>query len=138
MTIGLLAFTLANVNRVQSGMFGCGTVDMRSDVVYSNQSKSEHPGLKIFLSNCKHCHRLDKELIGPPLRNSFKTRDSTWFVKMTVSANELISSGDTLATRIFNDYNQTQHPDFKVLSEQQLTDLIAYLRLEEDERKIVY
>jgi len=97
LNVGLLAFTLANKDKFEKQeMLGCGTVDMSNDVVYPKYyTPSEHPGLKLFQANCKACHRLDQKLVGPALRNSFETRDSVWFVKMIISANGLINSGDS-------------------------------------------
>jgi hypothetical protein len=131
-TIGLLAFTLLNRDKFQEQeVLVCATVDMSNDLIYpKSYPPIEHSGLKIFQDNCKSCHRLDQKIVGPALRNSFETRDSIWFVKMIVSANGLIDSGDTLAVRLFNDYNQTRHPDFKGLSKKELTDLIEFLKLE--------
>jgi hypothetical protein len=132
LTVGLLAFTLVTKDKFEeSEILACGTVDMSSDVAYPKYYiPLEHPGLKIFQNNCKACHRLDEKLVGPALRNSFETRDSVWFTKMISSANGLIDSGDTLAVRLFNDYNQTRHPDFKALDKNQLADLVEYLKLE--------
>jgi hypothetical protein len=130
--IGLFAFTLINIDKLQEPeMLGCATVSMSSDVVYPKYYiPLEHLGLKIFQDNCKACHRLDQKLVGPALRNSYEARDSIWFVKMILNANGLIASGDTLATRLFNDYQQTSHPDFTRLSKNDLKDLIDYLKLE--------
>lgn len=137
LTVGLFAFTLVNKGKFQEPeILGCGTVNMSNDAGFN--PPLEHAGLKIFQDNCKACHRLDNKLIGPALRYSFEVRDSIWFVKMIVSANGLINSGDTLAVRLFNDYNQIQHPDFKGLNKKELADLVEYLKLEGEREITVY
>lgn len=131
MTVALLAFTMVTGEKLREPeMLGCGTSD--DDVVKLNKYEVplEHPGLQLFQSNCKSCHRLDQKLVGPPLRNSFETRDSVWFAQMIVDAKGLIDSGDTLAIRLFNDFNQTQHPRFKGFDKKELAALIEYLKLE--------
>ncbi len=130
LTIGLLAFTLVNKDKFEEPeMLYCATVD--NDVVYPKYTiPLEHAGLKVFENNCKTCHRLDQKLVGPALRNTFETRDSVWFGKMIVNANGLIDTGDTLAVRLFREYNETRHPDFKFIDKTQLVDLIDYLKLE--------
>ncbi len=133
LTIGLLAFTLINKSDFEgSELLGCATVGSIDDVVPLNKYSTplEHPGQKVFQANCKACHHLDFVLVGPALRNSFEDRDSIWFVRMITSANDLIASGDTLAVRLFNDYNQTRHTDFRGLDKTELTDLVEYLKLE--------
>jgi mono/diheme cytochrome c family protein len=133
LTVGLLAFTLVNWNQFVDGeMLGCGTVALADDVVFPEYYNSplEHSGLVLFEKNCKTCHRLDQKLVGSALRNSFETRDSIWFVRMIVSARGLVTDGDTLAKRLFEDYDQTLHPDFKAFSKKELGDLVEYLKLE--------
>lgn len=129
--IGLSAFTFISAHRFQEQpMWGCATVDTFNDVVYPKyHTPIEHPGLKLFVANCKACHRLDQKLVGPALRNSFEARDSVWFVKMIQNANKLIDSGDTLANRLFNEYYQSRHPEFS-FTKKELTDLVEFLRLE--------
>jgi hypothetical protein len=112
-TLALFAFTLANKSEIdRPGMLYCGVLSMGVETSFI--VPLQHPGLKLFEDNCKARHRLDQKLVGPALRNSFAIRDSAWFVKM-ISSNTLISAGDTLALRLFNDFNQTRNPDSKDL-----------------------
>jgi hypothetical protein len=128
-TLALFAFTLANKSEIDGpGMLYCGVVS--TGVGASSIVPLQHPGLKLFEDNCKACHRLDQKLVGPALRYSFVSSDSVWFVKMIISANALISAGDTLALQLFNDFNQIQHPDFKGFNETELASLVEYLKLE--------
>ncbi|MGC3943799.1 MAG: cytochrome c [Chryseolinea sp.] len=132
LTTGLFSFTLITLEDAEAPLgFGCATVNMADDVLLKqNNTLRDHPGLMLFEANCRVCHRLDKIMVGPALRNSFATRDSIWFVKMIVSANELITSGDTMAVQLFEDYGLTRHPDYKGFDEQELADLVEYLKLE--------
>ena len=117
--IGLFVFALIRTSAFQEQEFA---VDYVVPDYYP--PPIEHPGRDVFKAYCKTCHSLDRKLIGPLLVRSFTTRDSLCFVKMIIDANKLIRSGDTAAVKVFNDYNQFPHPDFKGLSENEMTKLL--------------
>lgn len=130
-TIGLFAFTLISKDKFEEQtMLRCATVETSTFYDSTKIAPLVHPGLKVFQQNCKSCHRINQKLLGPALRGSFESHDSVWFVRMIISAKELRASGDTLAIRLFNDYHQTEHPDFKEMRRDDLNALVEYLKTE--------
>ena len=68
-------------------------------------------GKALFNSNCASCHKLDKKMTGPALRNvearllEDEGLDRDWLYKWIRNSNSLIKSGDDYANRIYLEYN---------------------------------
>ena len=62
-------------------------------------------GKKLFNTNCAACHKLDKKLIGPPLKGINDKRSNEWLQAWIKDNNALRASGDQDAIDIFNEYN---------------------------------
>ena len=88
-------------------------------------------GKKLFNTNCASCHKLDKKMTGPALRNvearlAEEGLDRAWLNAWIKNSAALIKSGDTYANKIWNEYNQTAMTAFPQLSDQDITDVLAY------------
>jgi len=89
-------------------------------------------GKSLFNANCAACHQLDKKMTGPALRN-FETRladeqglDRKWITEWIHNSSGLIKSGDAYANKIYNEYNKAAMTPFPQLSEQDISDILAY------------
>ncbi|WP_417871337.1 c-type cytochrome [Winogradskyella sp.] len=89
-------------------------------------------GKSLFNTNCAACHKLDKPMTGPALRNvearlaDEQGLDREWLNKWIRNSSSLIKAGDAYAVKIFNEYNQTAMTAFPQLSDQDITDILAY------------
>ncbi|SHG69398.1 c-type cytochrome [Winogradskyella jejuensis] len=89
-------------------------------------------GKSLFNSQCAACHKLDKKMTGPALRNvearlyEEEGLDREWLNKWIRNSSALIKAGDTYANKIWNEYNQTAMNAFPGLSDQQISDILAY------------
>jgi cytochrome c551/c552 len=89
-------------------------------------------GKTLFNTNCAACHLLDKKMTGPPLRNiearlaDEQGLDRTWMATWIRNSAGVIKSGDAYANKIFNEYNQTAMTPFPSLSDQDISDILAY------------
>jgi mono/diheme cytochrome c family protein len=88
-------------------------------------------GKSLFNTNCAACHRLDKKLTGPPLRNieakvEEEGLDRQWIYDWIHNSSSLIKSGDAYANKIYNEYNGTPMTAFPQLSEKDIDDILAY------------
>ena len=95
-------------------------------------------GKSLFNTNCAACHKLDKPMTGPALRN-VETRlseeqglDRAWLNAWIRNSAAVIKSGDAYANKIFNEYNQTAMTAFPTLSDQDISDILAYTAQEVD------
>ncbi|MDA9334787.1 c-type cytochrome [Flavobacteriaceae bacterium] len=89
-------------------------------------------GKSLFNANCAACHQLDKKMTGPALRN-VETRlseteglDRTWLNAWIRNSSAMIKSGDAYANKIYAEYNGSAMTAFPQLSDQDLSDILAY------------
>jgi len=83
-------------------------------------------GKKIFNANCAACHKLDKKLVGPPLKGISEKREAKWLKSWIKNSAALIKSGDADAKAIFEEYNKMPMMAFPQLSDKDIDDIIAY------------
>lgn len=89
-------------------------------------------GRSLFNSNCASCHKLDKKMTGPALRNveqrlaEEEGLDRKWLNAWIRNSAALIKAGDAYAVKIYNEYNQTAMTAFPQLSDQDISDILAY------------
>jgi len=87
-------------------------------------------GKALFQKNCTSCHAVQTRVIGPALRNVFDLHSEAWIIKFVRSSQTVIKSGDTSALNLFAQYNQTVMPDHPDMSDQNIKNIIAYIRNE--------
>ncbi|MBT8244972.1 MAG: c-type cytochrome [Winogradskyella sp.] len=89
-------------------------------------------GKSLFNAQCAACHKLDKKMTGPALRNvearlyEDEGLDREWLNSWIRNSAALIKSGDAYANKIWNEYNQTAMNAFPLLSDQDISDILAY------------
>ena len=89
-------------------------------------------GKSLFNANCAACHQLDKKMTGPALRNveqrlaDEQGLDRTWLTDWIHNSAGLIRSGDAYANKIYSEYNNTAMTAFPQLSDQDISDILAY------------
>ncbi len=83
-------------------------------------------GKKLFNTNCAACHKLDKKLIGPPLKGISEKRTSEWLHAWIKDNNALRASGDQDAIDIFEEYNGMPMISYPQFSDQDINDILAY------------
>jgi mono/diheme cytochrome c family protein len=128
----LTVFLFCLVVIVQSDVTPADTTSGSVTAAPPVQQQIEHPGEKVFKANCKSCHRIHQQLVGPALAGVLERRDSLWVIKMIRNSAQLIASGDPTAVKLFREYNGTQMTSFTTLSEEELRNLLEYLKLESE------
>lgn len=89
-------------------------------------------GRSLFNTNCAACHRLDSKMTGPALRNVEERLaeehglDRTWMNKWIRNSAGMIASGDAYANQIFEEYGGTAMTAFPTLTDQDISDILAY------------
>ena len=89
-------------------------------------------GKKLFNANCAACHKLDGPMTGPALRNieqrlaDTEGLDRTWLTAWIHNSSGLIKSGDAYANKIYKEYNNAIMSPFPQLSDQDISDILAY------------
>ncbi|MEO5788741.1 MAG: c-type cytochrome [Gelidibacter sp.] len=88
-------------------------------------------GKALYNANCAACHKLDGPMTGPALRNIEKVLaeqglDRKWITAWIHNSAGLIKSGDAYANKIYNEYNQMPMTPFPQLSDDDISDILAY------------
>ncbi len=89
-------------------------------------------GKTLFNSNCAACHKLDGPSTGPALRHieqrlaDEQGLDRAWLTAWIHNSAGLIKSGDAYANKVYNDHNKLPMTAFPQLSDQDISDILAY------------
>ena len=89
-------------------------------------------GKTLYNANCAACHKLDGPMTGPALRHieqklaDEEGLDREWLTKWIHNSSGLIKSGDAYANKIYNEYNQMPMTAFPQLSDDDISDILAY------------
>ena len=98
----------------------------------SAQDGDPAKGKSLFNANCAACHKLDKKMTGPALRN-VETRlsdeqglDREWIHAWIKNSSGLIKSGDAYANKVYNDFGGAAMTAFPQLSNEDIDNILAY------------
>ena len=89
-------------------------------------------GKALFNANCAACHQLDKKMTGPALRYvenrlyEEEGLDRDWLNAWIRNSASLIKSGDAYANKIYTEYNGAAMTAFPQLSDQDISNILAY------------
>ncbi len=96
------------------------------------QDGDPEKGKSLFNSNCAACHKLDKKMTGPALRNieqklaDEQGLDREWLAAWIRNSSALIKAGDTYANKIYDEYGGAAMTAFPQLSDEDISHILAY------------
>lgn len=87
-------------------------------------------GEKLFNEHCISCHALDAKVVGPALRgvHTRPGRTDAWLLKWIKNSPEMISSGDALAVKLFEENNKQNMNAFAFLEDNQIKSILEYIK----------
>lgn len=94
----------------------------------SGKSQNVETGQALFSQNCTSCHAVGKQVVGPDLINIDQQRSEQWIINFVHSSQSVIKGGDTAAVRLYEEFNKTLMPDHPHLSNQDIVNIIAYIK----------
>ena len=89
-------------------------------------------GKATFQELCTVCHAVDRKVVGPALMNVYDRRELPWIIAFVKNSQRLIASGDPIAVALYNEYNKTQMNSFDYLSDDEIIDILAYIKYTTD------
>jgi len=87
-------------------------------------------GRILFQNHCSSCHMIHYELIGPALASIGNKRPLPWLHKFIKNSQAVIRGGDAYAGGLYGRYNNTIMPPFEFLSNQEINNILAYIKQE--------
>lgn len=83
-----------------------------------------------FNKRCTACHTYGKGIkVGPDLKGVNERRKQEWLLKFIHASSKVIGSGDPTATALFAQFKQQRMPDWIDLSDQQIKDILEYIKV---------
>ncbi|NJX16092.1 c-type cytochrome [Tamlana crocina] len=98
----------------------------------SAQDGDPAKGKALFNANCAACHKLDKKMTGPALRNvearlsDEQGLDRDWIHAWIRNSSAVIKSGDAYANKIYDEYGGAAMTAFPQLSDEDINNILAY------------
>ncbi|WP_055444347.1 cytochrome c3 family protein [Lacinutrix himadriensis] len=98
----------------------------------SAQEGDPAKGKSLFNANCAACHKLDKKMTGPALRNveqrlsDDEGLDKAWLAAWIRNSSGVIKSGDAYANKIYNEFGGAAMTAFPQLSDEDIDNILAY------------
>ncbi len=96
-------------------------------------------GKSLYNANCAACHKLDKKMTGPALRNveqrlaDDEGLDRAWLAAWIRNSDAVKKSGDAYASKINDEYGGTAMTAYPGFSDQDISDILAYTAEEKKE-----
>lgn len=107
-----------------SFMWACGSATEQTATTTA-PNKTED----LFSSKCSMCHAFNEDKIGPALAGVQQRWNDKQKLKAFIrNSQAVIAGGDPYATALYAKWNQSAMPSFPELSEQELDELIEYLK----------
>jgi mono/diheme cytochrome c family protein len=88
-------------------------------------------GTTLFNGNCKSCHKIHSESVGPALAGVYERTPSIQWIKDWVhNSSKVVASGDAYGVAIFEKYKKSKMTDFTTLKDDQIMQILAYVKAE--------
>jgi mono/diheme cytochrome c family protein len=87
-------------------------------------------GEVLFKENCKTCHAIKTQEVGPALQDVTKRRDVKWLSAWIRNSTAVIASGDKYANDLFNKFGKSSMTSFSSFSDDEIKSLLAYIDAE--------
>ena len=114
-----------NATTRQPQQFHCGVVNPVP--VSIPETRLHKEGEYLFKANCKSCHKIHQDAVGPALSGITKRRSRKWIYAFIKNPNKLMAEGDTAAINIYNKYNRSEMTAFPTLTNAQIDSMLIYI-----------
>lgn len=91
-------------------------------------------GRELFQNNCKSCHTIQKQMVGPALSGILYRRTEDWTISFIKNPAKVIASGDPYAKNLFAQYQSAGiMPGLGAFKDEEIRSIIYYIMLEDFE-----
>ena len=102
-------------------------VFLATGVALAQPSEQASDGETIFKTKCVACHTIGGgDLVGPDLSGVADRRDRAWLTKWISAPDQVLASGDPIATELLAKYNNIPMPNL-ALTPEEVDALLVYL-----------
>ena len=93
-------------------------------------------GKKLFVAHCASCHGISKPVTGPALAYISCLRNQQWLYAYTRNSKDHGDSSDRYADCLYNEYGKTPMPEFRNLSDRQISAIYNYIDNESKRQRL--
>jgi len=94
-------------------------------------------GEVLFKENCKTCHAVHTQEVGPALKDVTKRRDVKWLSAWIRNSSAVIASGDKYANDIYNKFGKSPMTSFSSFKDDEIKAVLAYIDAESVKAPVV-
>jgi mono/diheme cytochrome c family protein len=88
-------------------------------------------GQALFNGNCKSCHKIQGQSVGPGLAGVYdRTPSIDWILAWVKNPQKVIASGDEYANKIYLEYKKSQMTAFTNFKDEQILAILGYIKSE--------
>ena len=87
-------------------------------------------GEVLFKENCKSCHAVHTQEVGPALKDVTKRRDAKWLGAWIRNSQAVIASGDKYANDLYNKFGKSPMTSFASFKDDEIKAVLAYIDAE--------
>ncbi|MDB5257869.1 MAG: quinol:cytochrome c oxidoreductase pentaheme cytochrome subunit [Chitinophagaceae bacterium] len=87
-------------------------------------------GEVLFKENCKTCHAVHTQEVGPALKDVTKRRDVKWLSAWIRNSSQVIASGDKYANDLYNKFGKSPMTSFSSFKDDEIKAVLAYIDAE--------
>jgi mono/diheme cytochrome c family protein len=87
-------------------------------------------GGKLFAANCKQCHAVKEQVVGPALAGINERRDQKWLINFIKYPQKVIDGGDAYAQALYKKYQQYM-PNHDFLKDEEIVSILSWVKAEE-------
>ena len=102
--------------------------EVQTDKSITTDNGSVLRGKKLFSNHCAESHEFCGQKTGPSLSSVTDRRPLPWLLAFIGSSQSVIQGGDDYAQHLYKSYNNTVMPDFKFLKDDDILDILSYIK----------
>ena len=93
---------------------------------YPTDAASIKKGKDLFKTNCKACHKINQDMVGPALKGVTERQSKEWLMNFIAFPFKVIASGDEHAITMFEKFG-SEMTSFPTLSNEDKKAILAYI-----------
>lgn len=98
-----------------------------TSVVFAQPLGQASDGETLFTEKCAACHTIGGgDLVGPDLQGVIERRSQEWLTQWLLAPDQVLASGDPIATELFDKFNKIPMPNLG-LTPEEVAALITYM-----------
>lgn len=108
------------------GLWFC-TPDVIAQTALSTDEAVINAGKAVFEGNCKQCHAVHSQVVGPQLSKVYERQKLSWLINFIKYPQKTIESGDAHGKEMYEKYKQYM-PNHDFLSDEQIVSVVSWIQ----------